>query len=265
MDTCRLGFRLAFQKFDDPPTQTVRLIPVFPGVRPDIKEKTNIVWDLPQLLESIRRPGGYHVLNCSCGDTGHANILEAMFVAHPDDETVVWEIDIPSHRSALDEGLRATEGVLRITFNRAAYEADIFAMLDAVLSAGTPDLPVDEYDPDRGGEAYERLQALAKKNDWSRQPILPPGSILDFRIHRDDWMLLDGRHLREYAPRLFTRRAALQAFDRWADFFLMGQDLQQCDRPACDEAGREFAAILQQCYQEGATAPGVTVRYCADG
>ncbi len=181
----RLGFRLAFETtFSDSPYQIVRLIPEFPRVRPDIAETTDIVWDLPQLCESIRRPGGYDVLNCTCGLGDHAGLTGLAFVAHPDDATVVWEIDIAGHRAALDARWPEASGFLRLVFRRDDYEVDIRAMLDAVVSASSLEPPVEEYDPNRGGDAYELLQARAADNDWSRQPVFDSGTLARTRSLR---------------------------------------------------------------------------------
>jgi hypothetical protein len=259
----RLGFHLAFQTIHaDPSWQIVRLIPAFPEVYPDIEEKTNIVWDLPQLCDSIRKPGGYHVLNCSCGLSDHAGLNGLAFIAHPDDETVVWELDLPGHYPALHEHWEGASGFLRLVFNRAEYEADIVAMLAAVLSAGSPELPVEEYEPDnKHGEAYEWLQSLAAANDWSRQPILPEGTTLEFRPDRNHHILRDGKPWREYMPRLFAHWAVEQAYNRWTDLFWKEDEFQIDDRAACDAAGREFVAALQESFSVGRTAPGVTVTY----
>lgn len=263
----RLGYRLAFSQVEvDPPARDVRLIPVFPEVRPDIGVTTEIVWDLPQLCESVRRPGGYDVVNCTCGLADHSGLMSLAFVAHPDDDTVVWEIDIPGHRPALHPRWRDASGFLRLVFRRADYEADIRAMLDAVVNAGTPELPIDEYEPGRGGCTFESLQDLAAKNQWSRLPLLRPGVAVEFRVAQQDFMLFDRRPSRIYAPRLFTRWAASAAFDRWADGFLPGRELEVCRRARCDQAGEAFAAVLRRCFAEGSTAPGVTVCYrpCSD-
>ena len=263
----RLGFRLAFQTiYDQPLYQVVRLIPEFPEVRADIEAQITIVWDLPQLCDSIRRPGGYHVLNCECGDSGHAGLWNLIFVAHPDDESVTWEIDIPGIRPALHERWHGQTGFLRLHFRRAEYEADIHAMLGAVLSAGSPELPVEEYEPDnKHGEALEYLQSLAAQDDWTRQPILPAGTTLEFQPGvRDRHVLRDGKPLREYLPRLLTRWSVAQAYDHWTDLFWQDGRFRIDDPAACDAAGREFIALLQASYAEGAAAPGVTITYRPD-
>ena len=258
----RLGFRLAFSPVEvDPPAQDVRLIPVFPEVRPDIGEKTEIVWDLLQLCESVRRPGGYDIVNCACGLGDHSDLMSPAFVAHPDAATVVWEIDIPGHRPALDARWREVGGFLRLVFRREDYEADIRAMLDAVVNAGTAELPIDDYDPNLGGYVFESLQELAAENKWSRLPVLPPGTAVEFRVAYQHFLLFDGKPSNVYAPRLFTRWAASAAFDRWADYFLLGHDLEESRRADCDEAGEALAAELRRGFAEGQTAPGVAVAY----
>lgn len=258
----RLDFRLALRVIDDdPPSQVVRLIPVFPEIRADIEAKTTIVWDLPQLCESIRRPGGYHVLNCECGISDHSGLTGLAFVAHPDNETVAWEIDIPDHAPALHEGWHGQAGFLRLHFRRTDYETDIRAMLAAVLSAGSPELPVEEYEPDNHhGEAYEHLQLLATANDWSRQPIFPPGSTLEFLPRQQD-VVLDSKPWRGYTPRLFTRWAIMQAYIHWTRLHWQDGQLRIDDPAVCEEAGREFVAALRQSYREGVTAPDVIVNY----
>ena len=262
MRDVRLGYRLAFRPVEaDSPAQDVRLIPVFPEVRTDIGEKTEIVWDLPQLCESIRRPGGYDVVNCACGLGDHANLMSLAFVAHPDDDTVVWEIAIPGHRGALDERWGDASGFLRMVFRRAACEADIRAMLHAVVNASTAELAISGYDPNLGGCVFENLQELAAKNEWSRQPILRSGTLVEFRVVYRDFMLFNGKPSHTYAPRLFTRWAASAAFDHWADYFLLGHDLEERRRAECDQAGEAFATVLRRCFAEGLTAPGVTVDY----
>lgn len=275
----RLGYRLAFGPVQvDPPARDVRLVPVFPEVRPDIGETTEIVWDLPQLCESIRRPGGYDVVNCSCGLGDHANLMSLAFIAHPDDDTVVWEIDIPGHRPALHPRWGEASGFLRLVFRRADYEADILAMLDAVVNAGTPELPIDDYDPNRGGCVYEHLQELAAANQWSRLPVLHSGARLEIGFFDENLLMLDGKVSRDYLPRRFTRWAQQAAFEYWLAHVcrgsaidgrrFVGRDetncfylLRESRRAECDAAGRCFADLLQRGFAEGRTAPGVTVAY----
>lgn len=268
ISVARFGYCLVFQTIHAEPTWRIaRLIPKFPEVRADIGQDTDIVWDLPQLCESIRKPGGYHVLNCTCGISDHAGLMGLTFIAHPDDATVVWEIDIPDHRPALHERWRDQTGFLRLTFRRADYEADIRAMLAAVLAAGSPELPVEEYAPDNlQGEAYEWLQSRAAANDWSRQPIFPPGSVLEFQPDQCD-TLLDGKPLRQYLPRLFTRWAVAQTYHHWTRLYWQNSQHRIDDPAACDAAGREFVGAMRESFAEGRTSPDTVVTYrpCTQG
>ena len=286
----RLGYRLAFETvYDEPPYQAVSLIPVCPWIHPDIQKATTIVWDLPELLRSIQRPGGYQVLNCTCGVADDAELMALNYVAHPDDETVIWEVDVPGHRPALEKSFGESDGFSRATFRRAHYEADILGMLDAVLSAGTSALPVEEYNPNRNGDSYQRLQELAANWDGSRQPILRPGSRLEIGFFDDELARLNGAAYRDYLPRLFTRWDTHVAFEHWRRYFARGHGvtytlaqegididenvfgrgdarnrfhlLHERDREACDDAGRHFAAALSRSFAEGSSAPDVIVEY----
>ena len=263
----RLGFRLG------PPSvigelehyRGIRPIPSFPEARADIETKTMIVWDLPKLCASIRRPGGYDVLNCSCGDGGHAGLWSPIFISHPDNDSVNWEIDISDCYPALDERWRDQTGFLRLHFRRADYEADIRTMLRTMVSVGQSTPPAKEDDPDRDDEdpdelAWEVLLQLAVADDWLRQPVFPPGSVLEFRPDQSA-VLLDGKPLREYVPRLFTRWTVIQAYNHWTRLYWHDGRLRIDNPAACDAAGREFVARLQASYAEGQTAPGVTIIY----
>lgn len=263
----RLGFRLG------PPSvfgelehyRCIRPIPVFPEARADIETKTMIVWDLLKLCASIRRPGGYSVVTCSCGDGGHAGLWSPIFISHPDDDSVVWEIDIPDCHPALDERWRGQTGFLRLCFRRADYVADIQAMLRAMVSAGQANPPVKEDDSDQDEEgsdemAWKALEQLATANDWSRQPIFPPGTVLEFQPDQCD-TLLDGKPLRQYTPRLFTRWAVAQAYHRWTRLYWQDGQCRIDDPAACDAAGRAFVAALRESFAEGRTSPDTVVTY----
>ena len=162
-------------------------------------------------------------------------------------------------------------------------------MLDAVLSAGSVDLPVEEYDPNRGGESYELLQARATANDWSRQPVFRSGTRLEIGVFDEELLMLDGKVSRDYLPRRFTRWAQHAAFEDWTAYLsrgfavasalaesgtaidgrrFAGRDeinrfylVHESQRATCDAAGRRFADLLQRGFVEGQTAPGVTIEY----
>lgn len=162
-------------------------------------------------------------------------------------------------------------------------------MLDAVVNAGTPELPIDDYDPNRGGGVYEHLQGLAAVNQWSRLPVLHSGARLEIGFFDENLLMLDGKVSRDNLPRRFTRWAQHAAFGYWTAHVcrgfaiasvlaeqgiaidgrrFVGRDetncfylLRESRRAECDAAGRCFADLLQRGFAEGQTAPGVTVDY----
>lgn len=296
----RLGWKLEHETiYADPPWLTVRLIPWFPQCNPSI-DKTGIVFDLLDLLDSARRPGGYFLLNCTCGDPSDAGIEEMVLVSHPDADTVIWEMDVRGLGSALAEYWRPENGFLslaftteseflRLVFKREEYEADISAMLRDIRDAGSANLPVEELEPNIQGEAYEQAMILRCDERWPREPLLRAGTVLEFGLFGPNLLIIDGKPDLGWPVRLFTRWSALAAFKRWIGYvsrghairYALGEDacdmnlpwftdkerrndfflLREHERTACDEAGTVLASTLHACFSEGATAPGVEVRY----
>lgn len=287
----RLDWKLEYDTiYADPPWLIVRLVPGFPQCNPTINE-TSIVFDLFDLFNSAKRPGGYFLLNCTCGDSSHAGIEEMVFVSHPDADTVIWELDVPGLSPALADCWQSENGFLRLVFNREEYETDIRAMLGDVRSAGSASLPVERLEPNFQGLAYERAMALRCDEYWPREPVLRAGTLLEFGLFGPNLLLINGKPDLGWPIRLFTRWSALAAFKRWIgyvsrgyalryefgddasginlswfteperrnDFFL----LRETERTACDKAGAAFVRTLRACFAEGATAPGVKVRYRA--
>jgi len=143
---------------------------------------------------------------------------------------------------------------------------------------------VDEFEPNIDGWALERLLDLDRNAPRRRTPIWPRGTAIDLGFFEvgdgHELMAVDGEPLKATWPgRYFTRWEALTAFRAWLatvqrDFALPagfvrstgnGRNrfvlLQASDRSRCHAAGRRLAQVLQECCDEGATAPGVTVRY----
>jgi hypothetical protein len=308
----RLGWRIRLSEiiFGDPPYLVMQSIPVFPGCHEKLAER-DIVWDVFALMNSVRRPGAHQVLTCECGYAPDANLQEAIMVSHPDADTVVWELDIPGLRPALDEAFDQDQaGFVRLIFARGDYESDIRAMLrELQLCASTPretrTLPsdvhnlehlhtaypnldlirVDDLEPDSKGLALERLLESNAEAVWEREPMWPAQSLLEFGF----FSLGDGHELirvngalagRIWPEWHFTRWEVWAAFGAWLAYtqraFALGSSallsdgiginefvlLQEQNRLPCHEAGRRLAAVMQASLQEGATAPGVTVRYC---
>ncbi|MBK8752965.1 MAG: hypothetical protein IPL99_15625 [Candidatus Competibacteraceae bacterium] len=115
----RLGWTLAYDTiYADPPWLEARFVPSFPECNREINE-TSIVFDLLELFRSAQRPGGYFLLNCTCGDSSHAGIKDLVFVSHPDVDTVIWELDVRGLGPALEDYWSSHTGFLRLIFKRS--------------------------------------------------------------------------------------------------------------------------------------------------
>ena len=303
----RLGWRTRYSEiiFSDPPYLILQAVPTVPLAHPSLDER-GIVWDPLSLIESVRRPGGHQLLNCTCGIPDCAGIEARIQVSHPDTQTIVWELDIEGLQPALEERLMGSEGFVRLLFERDGYEADVRALMRALRDCARPvpveavsetfgadallpeqahlgALEVDRLEPDCRGMALEHLLALDLEAEWPREPVWPPGTLIEYGFFADgdghELMRIDGVPSRLWATKDFTRWAALTAFRHWLApvqrswnlshsgrmaapdgernrFFLLKED----DLALCHAAGRQLAAVVQACCEEGATAPGVTVR-----
>ncbi len=243
----RLGWRLRHGEImldPDAPILTYSLTPIFSGCA-DKLALSDIVWNLWALMDSVRRPGAHDILTCVCGYPPDAHLEEAVLVSHPDDETVVWELDIQGLKPALAEVPTDLEGFVRLVFRRPEYEADIRAMLREVRRVQGASLPVTdlvevhgygflvEYHPeirhvvadlfeptvhgDDDGAAFARLDAEA---DWPREPLFPPGARVEIGFFGDAFYMVDGRASHVWIERWFTRWAVLDAYRQWDDPFV---------------------------------------------
>jgi hypothetical protein len=202
----RIGWQIHYSEiiFCDPPCLVLQAIPEFAGGGNDLAER-GIVWDVFALIESIKQPGAHQVLTADCGYAPDVYIEESVLVSHPDNNTVIWELDIAGLRPALDKTLTGDhEGFVRLVFAREHYEADIRALLRALqqagrdpipvtmldscthglqrLLAGYPacdSLPVDELEPNIEGMALERLLELDADESWPRTPLRPAGTLIE--------------------------------------------------------------------------------------
>lgn len=305
-----LGWRTRYPDimFSDPPVLFLQAVPIFPLAHPSPVAR-GIVWDPFSLIESIRRPGGHQVLTSDCGYAPDSYLNEQIHVSHPNARQIVWELDIKGLGSALEDWLKGTDGFIRLTFERDEYEADVRALLRdlrhcamhpvsvADLSdtdgidtlkreyAHLSTLQVDELEPSRRGMALEDLLDLDPDAAWPREPIWPPGTLVEYGFFpvgdRHELIRVNGVPKQLGWPgKDFTRWKALSAFRCWLGlahrgwtlgrgeyapalddernrFFLLSGE----DRAPCHAAGHHLAATVQACCDEGATAPGVTVRY----
>lgn len=244
----RIGWtvRLTEIVFDDPPYLVMQTTPVFPGCHDRLAER-GIVWDVFALLASVRRPGAHQIVTSDCGYAPDSHLEEAILVSHPDENTVVWEFDVPGLRPALDDSFGLDQkGFVRLIFSRNEYEADIRAMVRELQHvASTPisiralaeDLDnlghlrshyseldlirVDVLEPDGRGLAKDRLLELNSDEYWPREPMWPFGTLIEigFFLRGDGHELIrvTGELARPHAwPGWhFTRWRVLNGFRAW--------------------------------------------------
>lgn len=300
--TGRLGWRLEIIQviFEQPPYLEIRAIPLFPGVFERIGEEADIIWDLSALIKSVKRPGAHQVITCSCDYAPHADLEQAVWVSHPDEHTVAWELSIEAMRPALaDVFFEQEDGFIRVVFARDEYEADVRSLLRELqhicsrpvlintlvnpghveaLRRSCPGLEhilVESMEP--GGQlALEALLELDLDASWAREPLWPAGTQIEFgffkHLHGHNLMRLNEVRVDAWPGWFFTRHAVAVAFDAWLTS-LQAERISASSGDAefeskkawsdvpCHVAGRQFAAIFQVSLNEGFTAPSVTVGY----
>lgn len=243
----RIGWTVRFTEviFDDPPCLVLQAIPVFPGCS-DYLAKRGIVWDVFALIDSAKQPGAYQVLTCECGYAPDADLYEAVLVGHPDEDTIVWELDIVGLRPALEAGFEDNPGgFVRLIFVRDEYEADIRALLRELQRCGGPPIAtldltadvagvehlhaaypnldwirVDTLEPDTKGMALERLLELDADASWIRKAIWPNRTLVEFgffaRAGGHELIRVNGELSGAIWPGwYFTRWQVLAAFKAW--------------------------------------------------
>lgn len=241
----RLGWRKRYGEFifyPDAPCVTFSLTPVFPGCGGKLAER-GIVWDLWRLMESVRRPGAFSVINCECGYPPDANIETDVSVSHPDDATVIWELDCKGLSPALDDAFCHLDGFIRLVFERKAYESYVRGMLREVQNTARTPTPIadlaEAYDfgsleklyPDcsfvadyrfeptvHGDCDAEEFCALDAEADWPREPLFAPGTLLEIGLFGDRLLRIDGCLRNDWIGRWFTRWEAHIAFRLWLGY-----------------------------------------------
>lgn len=262
---------------DNPPTeQELKFIPSFECGLDLAGEWQNIVLDLKALMASAKRQGGYYLLNCECGDPDDAGIEEMLFVNYPDADSIVWEFDVQGYRSALskESWLTCQSGYVRLEFDRKQYET---ALRDMAFEAKKADAALELYGvaPNDYGFAEYLLQSDCDL-DFVVEPILPPGSHLEFRLEGSELCWLDGKRLRSWPASFFPCWTVNQAFKKWCEFVrrgLPGRDaaklsttnyfylLDENGRAACDAAGNTLVQKLRMCLNQGANPPDIALSY----
>ncbi len=286
--TSRIGWRVKFSQiiFDDPPYLVMQLIPELPGCDGNLDQQ-DIVWNVFDLIDSIKRPGAYQLFTCECGYAEDADLHEMVLVSYPDAASIIWELDIPGLKSLLDFSFaEGTVGFVRLVFRREEYEADVRSMIHEMRDCGqtrlTPLVTPDRYglkdlldayafaydipisvgmlEPSIYGDDLERLYELDMAVCWQQEPLWPTGALVEFgffvRHDGHDLMKADIQLIRGSWPgHYFTRWIVLDAFREWLSFVRRAFGLS-AHYVAPPEAGKNEFVLLREtdrvlCHEAG--------------
>jgi hypothetical protein len=297
----RLGWTHRFGQlifYPDVPTVSFALTPVFPGCS-DTLAYNCIVWNLWYLIDSVRRPGTHWILTCECGYSPDAEIEWGVLVSHPNENTVVWELDFAGLAPVCDEAFRHLDGFMRLTFDRTEYESDVRAMLREVQQTTRERVPFDQlvslhghanlekeypgcrhavadrFEPTTHGDCdADEFLELDADAPWPREPMFAPGTVIELGNFRTR---VNGKESFDWIGRWFTRWEVLAAYRAWTDYTNystmhtgQGRQYRYTDDPAIDPGrkviiknghGEALVNAMRKCFAEGNTAPGVDVRY----
>lgn len=272
----RLGWKLGRSfiygnKGNDLPTgQVLKFIPALECSLQLAGEYEDIVLDLKGLFESAHKPGGYFLLTCECGYADDAGIKELIFVQHQSPDKIVWELDVQGLQSAFakETWLTHQDGFVRLVFDRNQYVADLRRMVAEVQQANK-ELELYELAGSGGYDFLEELLAFDFDAHFAAEPVLPPGSHLEFRLEGDEYCWLNGKKLKGWPPHYFPRWEINRAFKKWISFFQRGHACNpnqlylpnENNRAVCDAAGNELARMLQKSIDESGNSPQVKVSY----
>jgi hypothetical protein len=76
-------------------------------------------WDLLAIVASGRRPGGYYLGNCGCGEPGCSSIWHPMVVRHQGG-TVTWSVPTPYSRKRSDN---SPQEMVELSFDLMLYQS----------------------------------------------------------------------------------------------------------------------------------------------
>lgn len=284
----RIGWRVRYSEiiFYNPPCLKLQAVPNFPGGNNELMER-GIVWDVFSLIDSIKYPGAHQVLTCTCTYAPHADLEESILVSHPDTGIVVWELDIPGLRPALDKTLiDANEGFVRLVFAREQYEADIRELVRTLQQAGCgpvtvtaldsrtegleylfinypacDSLPVDKLEPNaQEGLELECLLELDADEPWPRTPLWPAGTLIEFGFFPSGnghaLMRVNGESFKYPLPSYyFTRWDVLAAYNTWLSYIQCAFELKSKAVLHADIGRNEFVLLQasgrQRCHEAG--------------
>jgi len=227
----------------------LQLTPTFPtSAQASVLREAGIVWNVPALVESLERPGGYYLLDADDGDGERVGIHGPVFVSHPNEASVVWELDLASLRPVFTQEIAsiAETGYVRLQFDRHLLESGIRSMLSELAQLAEDGIDLDaidalghdieswsaagerigvwSLDPDHGGLSLEKPLSRETLSPLPRRPLWPAGSKVEigFIPAHDGHELLqiDGEFPRErpWIASWFTRCETLYAFQTWLGF-----------------------------------------------
>lgn len=150
--TGQIYFRLITFCPDDPDVDFC-LLPDFPYSCQKKILKNEVVWDPLALHQSLLKPGYYYPFTCCCGVPDCAGINAPIKVSHPDDSSLLWDIDIEENASMLADNLPAGIRYIRLHFARREYELILQKMLQAILHAFTQTIPFEQLSHCVGAES----------------------------------------------------------------------------------------------------------------
>lgn len=164
----RVGYRIHFSAVvftDEQPCLVMQVIPVLPCCNNQLADR-GIVLDVFPLVCSIQKPGSHQLLNSDCGYPPDSGLYAAIQVSHPDDHTIVWEMDVVGLRPALnDEFENITEGFIRLIFSRDEYASDVCRLIRELQALAKKPIQIDGltedvFDLDVVRRSYSALKEL---------------------------------------------------------------------------------------------------------
>mgnify|MGYP003276389165 CR=1 FL=1 len=210
-------------------------IPVFPFCGNELKERP-IVWEPERLARSYMTPGSYELITCSCGDSGHAGITDSIYVSHPDNKRIIWEMNISDFEPALCFELQDKKGYIRFVFFRENYKKSLINMCKSMKMLSdsflypheikhlTDDKVVDEIPANTRitvgcfGPYGEDIQEFHKQIlclEQKRKPLFPPGTTIEIGLFKEKLFQINGIASNDWLGWYFTRLAVKEAFDFW--------------------------------------------------
>lgn len=194
--------------------------------------------EIARFINSLIMPGDHEIITCTCGYADHAGIDVSVLVAHPDKDTIVWELDAENYYFLFDN-IQKQDGFLRITFMRDVYEIAVRAALHKAmemqklpltpeefcnyqlkdnLSLKSEDLQkfplfVDEMMPNNTDVDEFCIKELQR--DWKPSPLFEPNTQIEIGVFGDNYARSSSNRVSGYIQDYFTRWKVWKAYTHW--------------------------------------------------